>query len=634
MTGVLSKAAFKIEGGYIEGAGLIGSSYPIQPGTGNNITLWDTDAAIFTTDIYAWLAHPNNTIANVGNTLEITYVDDQAGAYVYLKDAADLNSDLTVGDRYRLQCDASYTGGNPGVKLLIVRTTTEIVSDALTGSTVTYKLDFTADHATTNKFELKSMDTNNVVTIDNISLVKIGGNADDEEVKLGGSDKIPFLSESVEEDHTFELDETLAGTPGITQSDRVGLMGGGSIEIQGMYDGLDAIIACAMGFELPNATGSPTYKNSTALTVNVGGLANNTWLDSGIPFVAGDLGKFIRVTNGVGEGQVRRIIQYLNTEAVDIETAGDGVIWDQNPAAGDTAEMAREFVHTFELANQLKDEKFSVMDDTQNWTYPTGGVGTDNDQIIRRGTYGVDKLGSKPWIWRSCMVNSITFAVSSGGSLKVTAELIPFDLDRDSGTNTASSTWEWDNNSPLFSPAENERTIFPHLTYIRIGAFSTGAPLDSSDNMSINDFSITINNNIKADDQDAITGVYRVEPTRGGFREITGSLSIPRYEDDIFADWLTNKTILMAYIQFEGSIFPTDKRGLNIFICSMELTSPSRPVGGADVIAQTYGFRALIPTGQPNGFPTQNQDSPRSEVMIQTINHNPFNMFRDQNREY
>lgn len=468
--------------------------------------------------------------------------------------------------------------------------------------------------------------------------------ADNEEVELGGSDKLPFLSESVEEDHTFELDETLAGTPAITKSDRVGLMGGGGIEIQGYYDGLDAIIACAMGFELPTGANSPAEQNATTLSVITGGGGQTTsnWKDDATPFAAGDVGKFIRITSGTNtEGQVRRIIEYTSPSEVLIKTGADGVIWSVLPTSLNVGKMAQEYLHLFELSNNLKDEKFSVMDDTQNWTYPTSGVGTSTDQIIRRGTYGVDKLGSKPWIWRSCMMNSITFSFSAGGGLKLSADLIPFNLERDSAKNGSSSSWEWDNSSSLFSPAENERIIFPNCDFVRINDFSTGSPLSSSHNRSINDFSITINNNIKADDQDVITGVYRVEPTRGGFREITGSLSIPRYEDDTFADWLTAKTTLMAHIRFSGSVLVSggSNRMLEIFICSMELNSPSRPVGGADVIAQTYGFRGLVPTGQPSttggdGFPTQNQDNPRSEVMIQTLNANPFNVFRDQNREY
>ena len=61
--------------------------------------------------------------------------------------------------------------------------------------------------------------------------------ADEEEVLLKGSDLIPLISESLEEDHAFEVDETLIGTPAIDNMDRVGLMGGGSLDVQGYMKG-------------------------------------------------------------------------------------------------------------------------------------------------------------------------------------------------------------------------------------------------------------------------------------------------------------------------------------------------------------------------------------------------------------
>ena len=58
--------------------------------------LWDADAAAFTSGTYSWVAVTNNTIANVSNTLSITYVDDANGASCGLRDSRDLNADLVV----------------------------------------------------------------------------------------------------------------------------------------------------------------------------------------------------------------------------------------------------------------------------------------------------------------------------------------------------------------------------------------------------------------------------------------------------------------------------------------------------------------------------------------------------------
>ena len=61
--------------------------------------------------------------------------------------------------------------------------------------------------------------------------------------------------------------------------------------------------------------------------------------------------------------------------------------WDVNPASGDGYEVSNEFVHVFEMGKQMNDEKWT----DENNGYPTTGVGTANDKIIRRGTFAVDK---------------------------------------------------------------------------------------------------------------------------------------------------------------------------------------------------------------------------------------------------
>ncbi|KKL96590.1 hypothetical protein LCGC14_1842930, partial [marine sediment metagenome] len=227
--------------------------------------------------------------------------------------------------------------------------------------------------------------------------------ADAEEVLLKSSDQVAFLSEGVNEDHAFELDETLIGTPAVSGMDRVGLMGGGSVEVQGMYDGLDALIAAALGFENPEAAGSPIEKNSTALTSSVT-VGNDIFNDSGSPYVSTDVGKFIRQDDNAREGGVRRIITYTSATQVCVTPnwdTGVGAI----PVSGDGATMSDEFEHTFELAPRLADELFADLDDLQNFTYPTAGIGTATDQIIRRLTVGILKQSTTPWVWRSCMVN-------------------------------------------------------------------------------------------------------------------------------------------------------------------------------------------------------------------------------------
>ena len=455
--------------------------------------------------------------------------------------------------------------------------------------------------------------------------------ADTEEVLLDGYDLVPLLSEGVEEAYGYEPDNTLLGNASVQALDNISIEGGGSLECLGLYDGLDALIACALGFEAGRATASPDSVNPTALTG--GSMAAGTWVDAATPFASGDVGKFIRVTSGAGEGQVRRISAYNSTSSVDVTPN-----WDVTPSATNTAEMDQEYEHLFECSNRLSDELHASVDAS----YPNGGVGdSSNDQILRRGTLGIRKQSTTPWVWRSVMVNSMSLQASAKSGLTASFDLIPFNLDRASATNGADSDDNWTfNESPLFTPSENERVLFNHLGgngFLRIDTFANGA-MTSADEYGISEFNIQVNNNLKVDDQDSLSTPYRVEPARGGHREVTGSFTLPRYAADTFFAWLKADTILQMHVCFAGSTIDSGQRKFEIFISSLKLSSGSSPVGGPDVLTQTFDFQAITPASAPtfiaSGNPTQILTAPRSEIMIRTTNQNPFNMFRDQNKEY
>ena len=181
--------------------------------------------------------------------------------------------------------------------------------------------------------------------------------------------------------------------------------------------------------------------------------------------------------------------------------------------------------------------------------------------------------------------------------------------------------------------------MFSDITFFRVAAYdsASGGALVSGDEYGISDLSISVNNNLQSDAQSTSSGVYRMEPTRGGQREVSGSFTVPRYDADTFVDFLTNNTKLMAHIQFEGSTMATITRRFEIFLSSIVLTKGSVPVGGPGALSQSFDFTALVPAAQPywsDGSPTQNVIAPRSEMVIRVRNQNPYQMFRDQNKEY
>ncbi len=456
--------------------------------------------------------------------------------------------------------------------------------------------------------------------------------ADAEETRIGGSDLIPLLSESIDEGVNLSFDETIIGSPAISGGDKVSILPSGGLDAAAFYDGLDALIFAVLGFEKPEAGDGPVAQSGTALTSTASGATS--YKDAGNPFVAGDVGKFIQTLDGAAEGQVRRISAYVGAGEVTVTPA-----WDSNPADATTAVMAQEWLHTYECANRMAD----MLWPTLYSGYPTGGVGTANDQVIRRGDFAVSKnSATKPWVWRGCYVNALTISIEAGGAMNISVELLPFNLDRDSATNLQAqlTEWDWDNNSPLFQ--SNERVMFPDIQHFRLDDYSTGTALTSADDIGISKLELSINNNLAADDLDSVSGLYRVEPARSSHREITGSFSVPRYGNNIgdsgdldaFDEWRQDETTLMANLKMQGTTIANVARYLNMWLPSLRITNVTKPVNGPNVVVQDVTFRCLTPTGQASGFPTHNLTTPRSEVMIQTLNQCPYNQGRDQQKEY
>jgi len=157
------------------------ATVPFSDQYGSQTSLVDPAASVFTSGTYHWAPSGSNTVANVSNTLAITYTGGSpsaTGAKTYLRDADSLTSNLTVGKKYRLTTDAKYAGGSSGVRLLVNDGASSIYSSALTTSLVNYTIEFTAQSAAGGYFQLDSMGASNVVTIDNWYVREIGCVAD------------------------------------------------------------------------------------------------------------------------------------------------------------------------------------------------------------------------------------------------------------------------------------------------------------------------------------------------------------------------------------------------------------------------------------------------------------------------
>lgn len=456
--------------------------------------------------------------------------------------------------------------------------------------------------------------------------------ADDEEVKVKSYDLIPFESEGIDDGHQWEIDNTIIGKGAPTGSVRVAKLPSGSISCPGFYDGLDALIGCALGAEKWN---SPDYTIGSGAKVGTDGSLDYTEFSSlAVTFTSADVGKFLRLnmagSNDNYEGLVRRVVSLISSHIIEI-----------SPAFGTAAinlgfELAAEFKHTFVPISLLQDILW-----TQIFTdYPLEGVGTANDKLLRRLTLCIAKAVSL-WVYRSVMINSMKISGSARGGVKFEFDLLPFDRVIDSltdGRQDGSTIEGWKSNlgwsaSPLFTPAVNERIMFSDLTF-RIGDYSTGTGLGSANDLGISAFEININNNLQGEDQDSVSGVYRKQPVRNGMLEVTGSITLPRYTADALLTKMNSDTVLMAHFNFTGTTIHTVSRSLQIWLPSLKITGHNESVGGAGIVQSVLNWSAFIPAGQAKNFPDYPVTDPNPPIIIQTINQNPFNIFRDQNEEY
>ena len=138
--------------------------------------LWDADASTFDSGTHSWVAYGNNTITNDSGALKITYVDQARGAYIWLKDASDLSTNLTVGAIYKITLDAKVNSGSSvtiNVTEGLIATTTATVTETTFTKKIIY---FTATETTTNYLLVQGMSSGEIVYIDNISMKEVQGN--------------------------------------------------------------------------------------------------------------------------------------------------------------------------------------------------------------------------------------------------------------------------------------------------------------------------------------------------------------------------------------------------------------------------------------------------------------------------
>jgi len=248
------------------------------------------------------------------------------------------------------------------------------------------------------------------------------------------------------------------------------------------------------------------------------------------------------------------------------------------------------YKHTLELAEHLHEEPSK----------------------IRRGTLCIDKAVSI-WEYISTMVNLMTIKGNSKG-IRIELDLIPYNLDRSSSTNTSSASWTIPNSdwgSVLFQDME-----------LWIDDYSDSAALTGADAVGISEFEIRLDNNLKIE-KDSLSGLYIAEPRRQGKRLITGSFTFPRYESDAFLDHFDDQTAQMALLKFVGSEIGSTGyyNSLWIWLPTLKFDNVSALLSGPGMLTVTHEFTCELPAAAPYGFPSQAS----KELLVQIQNNLSIN---------
>lgn len=262
-----------------------------------------------------------------------------------------------------------------------------------------------------------------------------------------------------------------------------------------------------------------------------------------------------------------------------------------NYSASPETIAAGVYKHTFELAENLHTESWQAGDGIL-----AGSGYLAGDNKVRRGTLCIDKSVSI-WEFISTMIQAVTIHGDSKG-VRMDIDLIPYDLDRASATNTSSSTWT--------IPDDDWLSILFQDFVLWIDDYSDSVALTSADAVGISEFEIKLENNLKVE-RDSLSGLYIAEPRRDGKRIVTGSFKFPRYENDTFLNDLDAQNAMMAMLKFTGSQIGATGyyRTFWIWLPTIKFDKVDAPMGGAGLLDVAHAFTAEIPAALPSGFPSQ-----------------------------
>jgi hypothetical protein len=127
--------------------------------------------------------------------------------------------------------------------------------------------------------------------------------------------------------------------------------------------------------------------------------------------------------------------------------------------------------------------------------------------------------------------------------------------------------------------------MFDQLTF-RVGDLTDA--LGSGDDTSINNFTLTLNNNLATDHHYNVTTGEILEAKRNGRRDVTFSFTLPRYEADTYIAFRDNDTKLQANLSFTDGTYTNQ-----IYLTTAKITDIEANIADGSIVSHTVTMKCF-----------------------------------------
>ena len=418
-------------------------------------------------------------------------------------------------------------------------------------------------------------------------------------ITCGAGNQIHIISESVKPSTEYESSVHLDGRGGVNSIYNTIKKYQGETVIEGHYSGMEALLACALGASHQDV--SPVSTSTDA---------NRHWFD-----LSNDLSlrAFDNYEMNTPSGNAIRRGTLAFEKTVSIHENASSVINTLSMEA-----TPERVTLTMNIASHTQAYENSTNTDSSTWTVPTGDQILFDDMTVyikardeftiaaANDTFIIDEGGGDITLDIADdtytgygLAMAIALAANDSGSLSGV-----YDMDYDEN-NRAFKIFT--TNSQTFSvtgttmqmattvgmTVDSDTALITRSNFDAEAIFPTA--FDSGDKIGVSQISWSLENALDIESQDSESSLKILEPERNGWRKVTGSIEIPRYQNDTFLKAANGSTTYMINIEYSGAAIDSENQEFVAYIPQFRITNASAPIAGPEIIKQTLAFEAHVP---------------------------------------